>query len=157
MCAFSVTDLGIAVGSAVSLAADNRMDNRVLFSAGKGAARMGMGRFEAYSAFGALLWAGSLITIGYLFGNVHPSKNMWSIMPEETPYFEVEELYVIPERRSQGIGAALFRFAEGAMPEDVQYVVLSTATKNWRAIFHFYLEELQMEFWSARLFKRIKR
>ena len=95
--------------------------------------------------------------IGYLFGNVHPSKNMWSIMPEETPYFEVEELYVIPERRSQGIGAALFRFAEGAMPEDVQYVVLSTATKNWRAIFHFYLEELQMEFWSARLFKRIKR
>lgn len=95
--------------------------------------------------------------IGYLFGNVHPSKNMWSIMPEETPYFEVEELYVIPERRSQGIGAALFRFAEEAMPEDVQYVVLSTATKNWRAIFHFYIEELQMEFWSARLFKRIKR
>lgn len=42
VCAFNVTDLGIAVGSAVSLAADNRMDNRVLFSAGKGAARMGL-------------------------------------------------------------------------------------------------------------------
>ena len=39
-CAFNVTDLGIAVGSAVSVAADNRIDNRVLFSAGKGAARM---------------------------------------------------------------------------------------------------------------------
>ena len=42
VCAFNVTDLGIAVGSAVSIAADNRMDNRVLFSAGKGAARMGL-------------------------------------------------------------------------------------------------------------------
>lgn len=41
-CAFNVTDLGIAVGSAVSLAADHRIDNRVLFSAGKGAARMGI-------------------------------------------------------------------------------------------------------------------
>ena len=39
-CAFNITDLGIAVGSAVSIAADNRMDNRVLFSAGKGALRM---------------------------------------------------------------------------------------------------------------------
>ena len=39
-CAFNVTDLGIAVGSAVAFAADNRVDSRVLFSAGKGAARM---------------------------------------------------------------------------------------------------------------------
>lgn len=40
-CAFNLTDLGIAVGSAVSVAADNRMDNRVLYSAGQAALRMG--------------------------------------------------------------------------------------------------------------------
>ncbi|WP_026896052.1 ferredoxin domain-containing protein [Clostridiisalibacter paucivorans] len=34
-CAFDITDLGIAVGSAVSIAADNRVDNRVMFSVGK--------------------------------------------------------------------------------------------------------------------------
>lgn len=34
-CSFNVSDLGIAVGSAVSIAADNRIDNRVLYSAGK--------------------------------------------------------------------------------------------------------------------------
>ncbi len=39
-CAFNASDLGIAVGSAVSIAADNRMDNRVLFSAGKAFLRM---------------------------------------------------------------------------------------------------------------------
>lgn len=40
-CTFNVTDLGIAVGSAVSIAADNRIDNRVFFSAGQAAVRMG--------------------------------------------------------------------------------------------------------------------
>lgn len=39
-CAFNLSDLGIAVGSAVSIAADNRIDNRVMFSAGQAALRM---------------------------------------------------------------------------------------------------------------------
>lgn len=33
-CTFNTVDLGIAIGSAVSIAADNRIDNRVIFSAG---------------------------------------------------------------------------------------------------------------------------
>lgn len=33
-CVFNITDLGIAVGSAVSVAADRRIDNRVLYTAG---------------------------------------------------------------------------------------------------------------------------
>ena len=40
-CVFNVTDLGIAVGSAVSVAADHRIDNRVMYSAGRGAIKMG--------------------------------------------------------------------------------------------------------------------
>jgi ribosomal protein S18 acetylase RimI-like enzyme len=93
--------------------------------------------------------------VGYLFGKVYKSEKMKSIMPEGTPYFEVEELYVIPERRSQGIGEKLFRFVEDAVKDEAEYMVLSTATKNWKAIFHFYLDELDMSFWSARLFKKI--
>ena len=93
--------------------------------------------------------------VGYLFGKVYESKQMKSIMPEGTPCFEVEELYVIPEKRSQGIGEALFRHVEDTVKGEAEYMVLSTATKNWRAIFHFYLDELDMKFWSARLFKKI--
>ncbi len=37
ICAFNTGDLGIAIGSAVSIAADHRCDNRVLFSAGRAA------------------------------------------------------------------------------------------------------------------------
>ena len=40
-CAFNVVDLGIAIGSAVSIAADNRIDNRIFFSAGKAALSLG--------------------------------------------------------------------------------------------------------------------
>ena len=95
--------------------------------------------------------------VGYLFGKVCPSEQMKSIMPESTPYFEVEELYVVPERRSRGIGTKLFRYAEEAVKQEADYMVLSTATKNWKAIFHFYLDELDMTFWSARLFRKIEK
>ena len=94
-------------------------------------------------------------TVGYLFGHPFDSKNMMSIMPEGSKCFEVEELYVIPCMRSKGIGRALFAFAEDAVKDIADYMVLSTATKNWRAVFHFYLEELDMTFWSARLFRKI--
>ena len=94
---------------------------------------------------------------GYLFGKICRSEQMKSIMPEGTPYFEVEELYVVPERRSQGIGAKLFRYAEETVKPEAEYMVLSTATKNWKAIFHFYLDELDMTFWSARLFKKTEK
>ncbi len=34
-CSFNTIDLGIAIGSAVSVATDNRVDNRIFFSVGK--------------------------------------------------------------------------------------------------------------------------
>ena len=93
--------------------------------------------------------------VGYLFGHVFRSEQMRSVMPDHTACFEIEELYVIPTRRSEGIGAALFSFASEVLRPEAEYVVLSTATKNWRAILHFYLEELGMSFWSARLYKKL--
>lgn len=39
-CAYTSMDLGIAIGSAVSMAADARVDNRVMFSVGRAAMEM---------------------------------------------------------------------------------------------------------------------
>ena len=94
--------------------------------------------------------------IGYLFGYAEKSRNSSSIMPDGTPCFEIEELYVRPEYRNRGIGRQLFDYVENAVRGEVDYLMLSTATKNWKAILHFYIEELDMGFWTARLFKRIK-
>jgi len=41
VCAYSVGDLGIAIGSAVSKAADYRVDNRVMYSVGRAALNLG--------------------------------------------------------------------------------------------------------------------
>ena len=95
--------------------------------------------------------------VGYLFGKAYRSKNMYSVMPEDTPCFEVEELYVISKRRSAGIGSKLFSYAEDAVRNEAEYITVATATKNWKAIFRFYLDELDMTFWSARMFKKIQR
>jgi uncharacterized ferredoxin-like protein len=35
-------DLGIALGSAVALVADNRVDNRIMFTIGQAAAKLGL-------------------------------------------------------------------------------------------------------------------
>ena len=93
--------------------------------------------------------------VGYLFGLTEKARKASSVMPEGTACFEVEELYVVPACRSRGIGAALFRAAADAVRGEAAYITLSTATKNWRAILHFYLEELHMEFWNARLFMKL--
>ncbi|MCL1985296.1 MAG: DUF2148 domain-containing protein [Betaproteobacteria bacterium] len=41
-CVFAPLDLGIALGSAVSLAADSRIDNRIMFTIGKAASLLGL-------------------------------------------------------------------------------------------------------------------
>lgn len=94
--------------------------------------------------------------LGYLFAHKAEAERSSSIMADGTSYFEVEELYVLPEHRSEGIGSALFRYAEqAAKAEGIGFLMLSTATKNYKRILHFYIEELGMEFWSARLFKQL--
>ena len=94
-------------------------------------------------------------TVGYLFGHMETERDMGSICPAGTPFFEVEELYVRPEWRNRGVGRALFQAVENAVKGQAALIMLGTATKNWRAILHFYIDELGMEFWSARLFKRL--
>lgn len=94
--------------------------------------------------------------VGYLFGRKFVSENMRSIMPEATPCFEIEELYVVPDRRSQGVGAALFHLAEDAVKAEADYLLLSAVSRNARALLHFYVDEVGMEIWSARLFRRIR-
>ena len=42
VCVFTPLDLGIALGSAVAMAADMRLDNRIMFTIGKAAAAMGL-------------------------------------------------------------------------------------------------------------------
>lgn len=57
-CSFNTGDLGIAIGSAVSMAADNRIDNRVMFSVGYSAIELGIMQPNIRIAYGIPLYVG---------------------------------------------------------------------------------------------------
>jgi len=52
ICSYNSGDLGIAVGAAVSVAADHRVDNRIMYTAGKAAIEAGLLSKEAVIAYG---------------------------------------------------------------------------------------------------------
>ncbi|MCL1979461.1 MAG: DUF2148 domain-containing protein [Proteobacteria bacterium] len=51
-CAFNTGDLGIAVGSAASVAMDHRVDNRIMYTAGQAVLEMGLLGEEVRIAYG---------------------------------------------------------------------------------------------------------
>jgi len=51
-CVFNAGDLGIAIGSAVSVAMENRIDNRVMYTVGQAALEMGILGKEIKIAYG---------------------------------------------------------------------------------------------------------
>jgi len=51
-CAMTTNDLGIAIGSAAAVAMDHRIDNRVLFTAGTAAMRLGLFSDDVKMCFG---------------------------------------------------------------------------------------------------------
>jgi uncharacterized ferredoxin-like protein len=52
MCAISIGDLGIALGSAVSVASNYRIDNRIMFSIGKAALNLALFEDDVSIAYG---------------------------------------------------------------------------------------------------------
>lgn len=94
--------------------------------------------------------------IAYIFGKEEIQDKQTSVIDKNMHYFEIEELYVHPLYRSRGIGKQLIeRLEEELREKGIELMLLSTATKNWRAIMHFYIDEIDMNFWSARLYKRL--
>ena len=51
-CVFNTGDLGIAIGSAVSIAMDNRIDNRIMYTVGQAVKRMGLWPEEVKIIYG---------------------------------------------------------------------------------------------------------
>lgn len=93
--------------------------------------------------------------VGYLFGKCSVFNEAIAPIDKGSKCFEINEIYVKEKYRSQGIGKALFEYTENYHKQNVDYITLSTATKNYKSILHFYIEKMDMSFWSAKLFKKI--
>lgn len=92
--------------------------------------------------------------IAYGFGAYYQQQRQTSCIPVGSRCFSLDELYVLPQYRGQGIGKALFRMMEQNVSEKCEFVTLTTSTKNYKAILHLYVEELGMDFHNAFLIKK---
>ena len=68
----------------------------------------------------------------------------------------MDEIYVLPEYRSQGAGRALFSALEEYANGKASFITLGTSTKDYKKILKFYSEDNGMTFHSAFLIKNIE-
>lgn len=93
--------------------------------------------------------------VGYIFGHFYNRETkLWDI-EIGTKCFDVEELYVAPNYRSQGIGKKLFSLLEEEVKKETKYMTLGTSTHDYKRIFKFYISEVGMSFHSALFLKKI--
>ena len=93
--------------------------------------------------------------IGYAFGHFYTAENRTSYIEPGSRCFDLDELYVLRSRRSEGIGRALYEAMREEVRGEADYVTLVTATKDWRRILRFYTEEVGMDFHNAFLIQSL--
>ena len=93
--------------------------------------------------------------IGYIFGHYYKRETKLSTIDVGEPCFTIDELYVLKEYRSKGIGKMLFDSLESEIKEKANYITLSTSTKDYMKVLKFYCEIVSMDFHDAYLTKKI--
>ena len=93
--------------------------------------------------------------VGYAFGHAYVKEKKTDSVPVGSRCFDVDELYVLPAYRSQGLGGRLFAALQDYAKTQGDYLTLATSTKDYRRVLHFYAEQNGMEFHSAYLTKKL--
>lgn len=89
------------------------------------------------------------VIAGYLFGHFYKQERRLSGIEPGSDCFEIDELYVLPEYRSQRIGGRLFAAMEADVKARAAFLTLTTSTKDWRKMLRFYAEDVGMTFHNA--------
>ncbi len=89
--------------------------------------------------------------VGYTFGHFYNADKNINTIKEGDKCFEIDEIYVLKEFRSQGKGRKLFQTIEEEVHKEVEFITLPTSTKDYKKILNFYVDMMDMTFHSAFL------
>lgn len=93
--------------------------------------------------------------VGYLMCSYFEENKQRPTIPLGSRVCYVDEIYVLKNYRSKGIGSLLFYKMNADIKNKCDYIEVCTSTKNHKKIMHFYEEVLGLNFWSAMFFKKI--
>lgn len=94
--------------------------------------------------------------IGYAYGSVEKQEKDKSYIKAGELSFYLDEMYVLKQYRSLGVGKLLFDFIEKeAKEKGCKLILLNAVSKDYKKLLKFYIDLLGFEFWSAFLLKKI--
>lgn len=94
--------------------------------------------------------------VGYCCGHFETQERSTSILSPGARYFELEELYVLPALRSQGIGTQiLLQLESQLLSRGAEMILLNAVNRDARRLLDFYEDKAGMQCWSARMFKKL--
>lgn len=94
--------------------------------------------------------------VGYIFGHYYTYERKSNAIPTGSKCFDIDELYVLKEYRSKGVGGKLFKAVEEEVNKEADFITLVTSTKDYKKILYFYTEMVDMTFLYADLYKKVK-
>ena len=92
--------------------------------------------------------------VAYALGNIKELEEKTSYNEIGEKAFELDEIYVVNDYRSKGIGKALYRFIEDDVKDKVDVIGVIATSFEYKRLLKFYIDELDMTFNHALLVKR---
>ena len=95
--------------------------------------------------------------VGYAFGHYYNMQKKFGEIEKGAKCFDVDEIYVLPNFRSQGIGKMLLDKLKEEVKKEASYLTLVTSTKDEKKIVHFYQEVGEMTFGYAYFYQNLNK
>ena len=94
--------------------------------------------------------------IGYCYGSEEIKNRDTSFFKKGQKSFYIEEMYIKPQYRNKRIGTLLFNFIQDyAKSLGCELLETTAVSKDYEALLNFYINNMNMEFWTASLIKKI--
>ena len=94
--------------------------------------------------------------VGYCYGTMQTKTKNTTFYANGQKGFYIEEIFVDKDFRNINIGQMLYNFAENyAKSMGCDFIEVTAVSKDYKKLLKFYIEKLNMTFWSAHLIKKI--